>query len=402
MTWAKRRLADVAELSLGKMLDLKKNRGAPRPYLANVNVRWGSFDLSDLREMRFEPHENERYGLRRGDIVMCEGGEPGRCAIWRDQVSGMMLQKALHRVRAKAGLDAEFLFYCLFHQGRSGALEHLFTGATIKHLPGEQLAKVEVPVPPPSTQRRIASILGAYDDLIEVNRRRIALLEEMARRLFEEWFVHFRFPGHESVRMEETPEGPLPEGWHRVILGEVAENFDRLRKPLSKPQRQGMRGPYPYYGAAKIFDHLDSYLFDGLYLLVAEDGSVVTDEGYPVLQLADGRFWVNNHAHVIRGATPVSTEFLYLALARYPVRGHITGAAQPKITQASLNRIPLVIAPAEVMEHFNTKAQDLIGLGLRLGSANDKLAASRDLLLPRLISGDLSVTTAERELEAAA
>jgi type I restriction enzyme S subunit len=110
VTWERRRLTDVAELSLGKMLDQKKNRGTLRPYLANINVRWGAFDLANLREMRFEPHESERYGVRDGDIVMCEGGEPGRCAIWREQVPDVMIQKALHRIRPKAGLDHRFLF----------------------------------------------------------------------------------------------------------------------------------------------------------------------------------------------------------------------------------------------------------------------------------------------------
>ena len=309
---------------------------------------------------------------------------------------------AILRPRSEV-LDGRFLAYWLVSADTKAHLLSLArVGGTREALTKGGLERFLVPAPQITLQRRVASILGAYDDLIEVNRRRIALLEEMARRLFEEWFVHFRFPGHGESRVQQTPEGPLPDGWRLVSLGQVAENFDRLRKPLSKPQREGMRGPYPYYGAAKVFDFLDSYLFDGLYLLVAEDGSVVTDDGYPVLQLADGRFWVNNHAHVLRGITPVSTEFLYLALARYPVGGHITGAAQPKITQANLNRIPLVIAPADVMERFNTKVWELIGLRLCLGRANDKLAASRDLLLPRLISGDLSVSAAEKDLEAAA
>ena len=90
--WRNGTLGEVADLCLGKMLDQNKNRGVPTPYLANVNVRWGEFVLDDLRVMRFEEHERERYGLKYGDIVMCEGGEPGRCAIWKEQVPGMMIQ----------------------------------------------------------------------------------------------------------------------------------------------------------------------------------------------------------------------------------------------------------------------------------------------------------------------
>jgi type I restriction enzyme S subunit len=167
MSWQAKKLEAVADFCLGKMLDQQKNRGEHLPYLANVNVRWGEFDLSDLREMRFEHHELERYGLKYGDIVMCEGGEPGRCAIWKDQKSSMMIQKALHRIRPNDCLKSEFLYYYFLYKGRTGHLSPLFTGATIKHLPREKLALVEVPVPPYSTQSYIASILSAYDDLIE-------------------------------------------------------------------------------------------------------------------------------------------------------------------------------------------------------------------------------------------
>ena len=217
-TWTTVPLPEIAEMCLGKMLDKKKNRGTLRPYLANINVRWGALDLEDVREMPFEDRELDRYGLRVGDIVMCEGGEPGRCVLWTGQVPGMMLQKALHRIRPRETVDSRFLFYSLSHKGRTGELEPYFTGATIKHLPGEQLAKVSVTVPPLATQRRISSILVAYDDLIEINRRRVAVLEEMARGLFEQWFVRFCFPGHKSVPFVDTPDGPLPQGWSMLPL----------------------------------------------------------------------------------------------------------------------------------------------------------------------------------------
>jgi type I restriction enzyme S subunit len=119
MTWTKQPLAHVAQFRLGKMLDDKKNRGDLLPYLANVNVRWGELDLHDLREMRFEYDEMDRYGLKYGDIVMCEGGEPGRCAIWKEPVPGMMIQKALHRIRPHDCLDHRFLFYSFLHKGRN-------------------------------------------------------------------------------------------------------------------------------------------------------------------------------------------------------------------------------------------------------------------------------------------
>lgn len=219
MGWKRRPLADVADSCLGKMLDQKKNRGDLLPYLANVNVRWGEFDLEELRQMRFEAGEMERYGLKYGDIVMCEGGEPGRCAIWKETVPGMMIQKALHRIRPHDCLDYRFLFYSFLHMGRIGRFAPLFTGATIKHLPGQNLAKVEVDFPALPVQERIADILSAYDDAIENNRRRIKLLEDAARHLYEEWFVRLRFPGHERVRIKDG----VPEGWETSKIGDVCD-----------------------------------------------------------------------------------------------------------------------------------------------------------------------------------
>ena len=111
MSWEKVKLGDVSESCLGKMLDQQKNRGEFHPYLANVNVRWGSFDLEDLPLMKFEDSEQERYGLKYGDLVVCEGGEPGRCAIWKNQIPNMKIQKALHRVRVSSDMDYRYLFY---------------------------------------------------------------------------------------------------------------------------------------------------------------------------------------------------------------------------------------------------------------------------------------------------
>ena len=162
MKWSKARVDDLADLCLGKMLDQNKNRGELLPYLANINVRWGEFVLTDLRQMRFQSNEMDRYGLKSGDIVMCEGGEPGRCAIWKEQMPGMMIQKALHRIRARDGIDHRFLYYSFLHNGRNGRFGHLLTGATIKHLPRQNLAKLEVEFPKFPTQGRIADVLSAY------------------------------------------------------------------------------------------------------------------------------------------------------------------------------------------------------------------------------------------------
>lgn len=153
--WEMVKLGEVAEMCLGKMLDKNKNKGTYQPYLRNVNVRWGSFDLDDLLEMKFEESEQDRYGIQIGDLIMCEGGEPGRCAIWNATVPNMKIQKALHRIRVKNLIYNKFVYYLFLLYAQNGRLEKYFTGTTIKHLTGQSLKSIEIPLPPLTDQHRI-------------------------------------------------------------------------------------------------------------------------------------------------------------------------------------------------------------------------------------------------------
>ncbi|MGA4554659.1 restriction endonuclease subunit S [Methylorubrum aminovorans] len=177
--WQRLTLGEVAEVRLGKMLDAAKNRGELRPYLANVNVRWGSIDLSELRAMRFEPDEAEKYGLAYGDIVMCEGGEPGRCAMWKGEAAQMMLQKALHRIRARKNMDRNYLFHYLLFTARSQQLSGLFTGSTIKHLPREKLLSLRVTMPSGDLLERFGRLVTPIEGQIGTLQAAIRQLHEM-------------------------------------------------------------------------------------------------------------------------------------------------------------------------------------------------------------------------------
>jgi type I restriction enzyme S subunit len=152
--------------------------------------------------------------------------------------------------------------------------------------------------------------------------------------------------------------------WTAATLGELTENFDFMRVPVKEADRKP--GPYPYYGASGIVDHVDGYLFEGEYLLIAEDGENLRTRQTPVAFLARGRFWVNNHAHIVRGNHRADTRFLMYALAQADISGYLTGSTMPKLTQANLNAIHLRVPPVEEQRQVASV----------LGSLDDKIEAN--------------------------
>lgn len=332
--------------------------------------------------------------VRAGDLVFtCWGtiGQVGRIPEDGPFPEYIISNKQLKLRANPAVADSRFLFYYFASPNMVAYIRGRAVGSAVPGINLGILKSLPVALPPLSTQQRIASILSAYDDLIENNTRRIQILEQMAQAIYREWFVEFRFPGHQDVRMVDSELGPIPEGWRACSLGELTTNFDRFRRPLSSLRRAQMPGPFPYYGAAKIFDFVDDYIFDGTYLLLAEDGSVMTSDGLPVLQYVTGKFWANNHTHILQGQG-VSTEYLYLALRGIQISGYVTGAAQPKITQANLNRIPVIAPSHDHMAAFDRTIKPMFELMESLKQSIVNLRVTRDLLLPRLISGDIDVS----------
>jgi type I restriction enzyme S subunit len=174
-SWCWVRFSSVGEQRLGKMLDSAKNSGRLRPYLRNTNVQWSRFELEDVKLMRIGDAEADEYRLHDGDLLICEGGEPGRCAIWRSIAPDMYFQKALHRVRPRPSVKSEYLAICLQLDAANGVLASLFTGATIKHLTGRALAEYAIPLPPLAEQKRI---VAKVDELMALCDRLEAQLKQ--------------------------------------------------------------------------------------------------------------------------------------------------------------------------------------------------------------------------------
>ena len=177
--WIWIRFAAVGEQRLGKMLDQKGNRGELKPYLRNTNVQWMRFQLDDIKELRLESDELEEYRLLPGDLLICEGGEPGRCAIWRDPKREMYFQKAIHRVRPRKGIRSEYLAICLQVDAQNGVLANYFTGATIRHFTGRSLSEYTIPLPPLAEQKRI---VAKVDELMALCDRLEAQQQERETR----------------------------------------------------------------------------------------------------------------------------------------------------------------------------------------------------------------------------
>lgn len=206
-------------------------------------------------------------------------------------------------------------------------------------------------------------------------------LLQQAQALYKERFVDMR-----------PFDGVMPADWHLGTVKEIIELHDSKRIPLSSRERANLAKIYPYYGATSVMDYVDRYLFDGIYLLLGEDGTVVDSKGFPILQYVEGKFWVNNHAHIITGKNGFTVETLYLLFSLTNVQSIVTGAVQPKISQANLNKVPVIIPSEAELLAFDSIVKPIFAQIRNLRTENKRLATVRDTLLPRLMSGEIDIS----------
>ena len=244
-----------------------------------------------------------------------------------------------HILESNGKSDIRYICYLLNTLDLSGYI----TGSAQPKLNQANLVKIAFKLPPLEIQKDIADYLSVFDDKIEVNRKINENLEQQAQALFKSWFVDFEpFKNGEFV---ESEVGMIPKRLRLRTLFDVDEIYDKKRKPLSGKERENMNRVYPYYGATSCMDYVDDYLFDGIYTLIGEDGSVVKENGLPYMQYVWGKFWVNNHAHILQGKNGFSTEMIHVLLSMTNIRHLVTGAVQAKLSQAKRQKIIMTIPP---------------------------------------------------------
>ena len=208
----------------------------------------------------------------------------------------------------------------------------------------------------------VVDILGSIDEKIENNENSIVNLENLAIQLYQ------------TLANKST---------EKITLGNVIELYDSKRIPLSSRERETRKGNYPYYGATGILDYVNNYLFSGEYILLAEDGSVIDNEGYPIVQLVNGDFWVNNHAHIMQGVNGYTNYSLYVALKKLQVSKAVTGAVQLKINQANLCALEIPLISEVALLELNKVLSPIFNKILHIRKVNQHLDELKRLYLKK-------------------
>lgn len=312
------------------------------------------------------------------------------------------LGRRLAIVRAKdSRVNPRWLYYYFLSPEWSAFIaNHTVKGSTVNRISVEDYPNYPIPLPERKTQDAVVEVLSTIDQKIDNNTNLCVKLESMAKTLYDYWFTQFDFPdengkpycssGGEMVWNDQLKR-EIPKGWQVSSIGSVTRNYDSKRVPLSQNERDIMKGGIPYYGATGIMDYVNRHIFDGQYVLIAEDGSVMDVKGNPIVQMIWGKTWVNNHAHVLQGCNGYSNELLYLLLQHIPVVKIMTGSIQKKINQDNLNSYKISQIPDPISQAFYEIVKPMFEKIQSLQDENDELTKLRDWLLPVLMNGQATV-----------
>jgi len=337
-------------------------------YLRITDIRDdGTLDLSSRKSVE-DPNATD-YMLEPNDIVFARtGNSTGRNYFYdprdgRFAYAGFLIKFSLN----PAEVNPRYIKYYAQSKPYWDWVASFNTGSTRGNINAKTYASMPITLPSRCTQDGIVRFCDAISDKIRVNGQINGYLFDLATTQFNEALRH----GSEEVK-----------------LGRIVEFEDSKRIPLNSRDRACRQGPYPYYGAASVMDYVDDYIFDGPRILLGEDGTVVTSDGHPVLQYVWGKYWVNNHAHVLRPSGAYSLESIYMALSMASASKLVTGAVQPKINQRNLGNLSVLMPAPDslgflkpIFSSYRTRIEE-----------NRRLDNLRDALLPKLMSGEIDVS----------
>ena len=371
--WTKKKLSDIADFNPRETI----KKGAVAKKISMDVLRPFYRDIPYYVEECFSSGTK----FRNGDTIMANG-KTAQISILNDGEVGFGSTEYIV-FRAKEGTaNKDYLYYLVCSpEVREPAIKSMVGSSGRQRVQTDVVKNLEIDVPPLVDQEKIGLFLKSFDD-------KIALNDKINKNLLEQVTALYK---HRFIELQPF-NGTMPDDWHLGTVSEIIELHDSKRIPLSSRERADLAKIYPYYGATSVMDYVDRYLFDGIYLLLGEDGTVVDSKGFPILQYVEGKFWVNNHAHIITGRNGFSVELLYLLFSLTSVQSIVTGAVQPKISQANLNKVPVIIPSEAELKAFDATIQPIFTQIRNLRAENDRLATTRDTLLPKLMSGELDVS----------
>ena len=408
MKLTKYKLGDLVEVTRGASLSgqfYAEEGELIRLTLGNFNMNGGGFkENTSKTDLYFTGPVKDEFILNKGDIItpLTEQSLGLLGTTARVPESGKYIQSQdVALVRCKEGLlDPNFCYYLI---SSSIVRQQLSAGAQqtkIRHTSPDKIKDGTVWVPEFEEQKKIGRILSDIDEKITLNRQINDNLEAMAKQLYDYWFVQFDFPNEEgkpykssggAIVWNEKLKREIPKGWSDCKLKDFINLFDSKRVPLSSKDRGERQGIYPYYGATGIMDYVNDYIFDGDYILLAEDGSTSDAKGFPIVQYIWGKNWVNNHAHIILPKNERYTMFTYQMLRSIPAKQIETGSIQKKISQENLCGYKMVLPNSDLLEKYENVVSPLWEKRKRCIEEINTLTKLRDELLPLLMNGQATV-----------
>ena len=403
--WEVITIDEIADVKGGKRLpkgeSLQENN-TPYPYIRLVDILNNRVDKTNIMYLTKDVQSRiSRYIVEKDDVCLAiVGNTIGLVFYITENEDKFNLTENAARITNLdiSKINSKFLFYYLNSKSGQHKIKSSQVGSAQGKLPIKNIKSISIPLPPLNEQEKIADVLSSLDDKIELNNEMNKTLEDMAQSIFKRWFVDFEFPNEDGQPykssggdMVESELGMIPKGWEVGSFSDISEILDSKRIPLSKREREKRANIYPYYGAASLMDYVDDYIFEGIHVLMGEDGTVIDKDGFPILQYVGGKFWVNNHAHVLKGKNEFSNEFVYLYLSNTNVTHLVTGAVQPKINQKNLTSLKLPIPDKNMTVKFNSLAKNIFEYIYEIRQENKKLEEIRSILLPVFMNGTINI-----------